>query len=297
MADLPPAALADGTVVAKAWLVRLVEAAPLAGAGDIPARELAREGPALCAAVLRALGSDAELARLGPAGDRQAAVAAVARLAGADGPAAIAAAVAALRDAIWAALSVELPRLDGATTAALAGRLAHVYDLVLQLGLTDAAGAPPPPDRSDAEAAERPWLRAIERLLAAAGEDQAPFAVLAVELDGAERVLAADPDGGAEALARVERAVRSAAPSTAVLVREPPARMWIVAPGAGRGDARALGERMVDATEGAAVHRGAPLTVSIGTAVCPDDAGDAERLAALADEGVFAARAAGLRLT
>jgi GGDEF domain-containing protein len=47
---------------------------------------------------------------------------------------------------------------------------------------------------------------------------------------------------------------------------------------------------------GAASHHGAPLAISIGLAVSPDDAIDADMLAAHADEGLFAARAAGVRL-
>jgi len=72
VADAPVGSLADGSMVAKAWLVALVEAAPLRDAGAVPAAELAAEGPALCAALLEALGSEAALDRLRPGGDRMA---------------------------------------------------------------------------------------------------------------------------------------------------------------------------------------------------------------------------------
>jgi len=42
-----------------------------------------------------------------------------------------------------------------------------------------------------------------------------------------------------------------------------------------------------------ASHRGVPLAVTIGSAVCPDDGTDAAALAARADVGLYAARAAG----
>ena len=42
--------------------------------------------------------------------------------------------------------------------------------------------------------------------------------------------------------------------------------------------------------------RGAPLRASVGIAVSPDDGTDAASLVAHADEGVFAARAAGVDL-
>src|SRR4051794_41842296 len=87
VADAPVGSLADGAVVAKAWLVALVEAAPLGAAAGVPAGALAAEGPALCAAVLEALGSDAALARLRPGGDRFALGGRAAKLAGATDPA------------------------------------------------------------------------------------------------------------------------------------------------------------------------------------------------------------------
>src|SRR4051794_41927762 len=72
VAGVPPPALADGEAVAKAWLLELVAEAPLERAAAVPVAELAARGPALCAALLAAVGSAAELERLGPRGDRPA---------------------------------------------------------------------------------------------------------------------------------------------------------------------------------------------------------------------------------
>ncbi|MCZ4492290.1 MAG: hypothetical protein JWP53_1221, partial [Conexibacter sp.] len=55
VADAPAV---DAVAVAKAWLLALVADAPLQQAGAVPAAELARGGPALCGALLAALGSD-----------------------------------------------------------------------------------------------------------------------------------------------------------------------------------------------------------------------------------------------
>ena len=54
----------DPEALAKGWLLALVADAPLARAGSVPVAELARGGPAVCAGVVAALGSDAELERL-----------------------------------------------------------------------------------------------------------------------------------------------------------------------------------------------------------------------------------------
>src|SRR4051812_13254688 len=84
VADAPVGALVDGAdEVAKAWLLELLGAAPLAAAGGVRVEELAAEGPSLCEAVARALAADAELARFSPGGDLFAAAARVGELAGA----------------------------------------------------------------------------------------------------------------------------------------------------------------------------------------------------------------------
>src|SRR6185436_13702858 len=127
VADVPPAALADGEAVAKAWLLELLAARSLAGAAEVPLADLAARGPDLCAAVLRAVGSRAGLDRLAPGGEA-APLAAAAR-----DPAAAVAAVAALRRAVWTALTA--PAGGGGTgppdpgaAAPLAERVAHVAD-------------------------------------------------------------------------------------------------------------------------------------------------------------------------
>src|SRR4051794_4897777 len=88
VADAPVAALvADAEDVAKAWLLELVAAGPLAGAAALPLDAFSREAPTLCAAVARALGDDVELARLQARGDLAAVAAGVGTLAGASDPA------------------------------------------------------------------------------------------------------------------------------------------------------------------------------------------------------------------
>jgi GGDEF domain-containing protein len=338
VADVPPEALADGVAAAKAWLLALVSAASLDAIASLPTADLAREAPPLCAAVLRATGSDRELARLVPGGDLTGLAAGTGRLAGAHTPAAAAAAVGHLRTALWEVLSPPAGRLDGAHVAALAARLAHVCDIVLQAALSEPgepAGAaapvrpaPDPGERAPTELrvastpavgeqrdpldaladvvgvrgtgsahADEPWTAAVAERIRLHRRDGRPFMVLAVEADEAERLLAADHDGeAARALARAEEAMRREVRADDVVVREHPGRLWLVAPKVDPADARVFGERLAAAvTQSASLH-GAPLTISIGVAVCPDDGTAADALVAHADEGVFAARAAGVRL-
>jgi GGDEF domain-containing protein len=72
--------------------------------------------------------------------------------------------------------------------------------------------------------------------------------------------------------------------------------MWVVAPDAGREGANALATRVADAVEHGGSSRGAALTASVGVALYPDDGRTAEELTAQAEESVYAARAAGVRV-
>jgi GGDEF domain-containing protein len=206
--------------------------------------------------------------------------------------------------------------LDAPTTAALAERLAFVCDAVAAatLGAVAPAGASASPgvvaspgaDAPPAEAAPTSgdddvasfrvrdargdWEGAVERLAAGAR----PFALLAVEVDDAPRLAAADAPGAAEALARVERAVRDELRPGDVLGREEDGRLWIVAADLGATGARALAERLADAVAAVPPLRGAALTASIGVAASPAGGADRDELTARADESLYAARAAGV---
>ncbi|MFZ0042296.1 MAG: hypothetical protein WAK93_13380, partial [Solirubrobacteraceae bacterium] len=97
VADAPiDALLPQGDELAKAWLVALLEQAPLQDAASILATELTHEGPLLCQAVLRAVADDSDLRRLEPGGTLTALAARTGALAGASGPVAISRAVDAL---------------------------------------------------------------------------------------------------------------------------------------------------------------------------------------------------------
>jgi GGDEF domain-containing protein len=312
VADVPPAAIADGVAPAKGWLLALIAARDLQDAPALPTAELARDAPKLCAAILRAVGSDTQV-DLSPLAARAGA------MSGAGSPASAVAAVGLLRGALWEALRATMGPLDAATTAALAARLAWTCDLVAAatvgaagrggersaLRVHDARVAAPGGERAagrDPAAldADRPaaggfhagvdWRAAAERLLA----DGRGFALLALEFDDVARLLAADPDGAASALARAHDAVHDELRPDDVLGREEDGRLWVVATELGASGGRALAERLADAVAAAATLRGAPLAISIGLAAAPADGADADALAAHADQALFTARAAGV---
>jgi GGDEF domain-containing protein len=308
--------------VAQRWLVALMESTPLDSASEIPVDALAQDGPVFCAAVLRAVGSDEALTALVEPG-APAPSSELMRLSGAaDGPGAVAAAEA-LRRAIREAAAAELSYADSAVLVDLGDRLAHVCAHIaataMAMPAAERRAAPPPtpvpeaeeerqeaapekePPVREAPPAERApaaeaaplWLAALERQVAGGGR----FGLLLVELDDAERLrLAEGPDAARELFARAARAVRNTVRRGDVLAHEEDGRIWLIAPDALRSGSASLGQRVAQAVEGAVASRGVPLTTSIGIALFPDDGRSGEELMAQAEEGAFAARAAGVRV-
>ncbi|HET6506615.1 MAG TPA: hypothetical protein VFG42_07490 [Baekduia sp.] len=177
VADAPTV---DAAGVAKAWLLSLVADAPLAQAGNVPAAELARGGPALCSAILAALGSDRELERLVVGADGRAPLgASAARLTGARTPAALTAGVEALRAATWRALRAELREAYPEVVADVSDRLAYVCARVVESALAE-------PVADGAGRAEGPLAEAL-----AAAPPEAPGARTAAA--GAEGIRAYAP--------------------------------------------------------------------------------------------------------
>jgi hypothetical protein len=111
--------------IAKGWLLTLLERAPLDAVASIPAADLAAEGPAVCAVFARALGNDAELDRMRPAGDLAPLVQRIPALTGAHDASETLAAVDALRACLWAA-AIEARGTRTDDLAPLAERLAEV---------------------------------------------------------------------------------------------------------------------------------------------------------------------------
>jgi GGDEF domain-containing protein len=183
-----------------------------------------------------------------------------------------------------------MPVLDAATTAALAERLAFVCDLVAAAAVSAPPrdGEPPAFRVRDTREVGADWRAAAARLLA----DGGAFVLLAVEVDDVERLLAADREAAAAALADAEDAVRAELRPGDVMEAESDCRFWVVAAGLAASGGRVLAERLADAVA-AATRRTTTLAISAGIAASPSDGTDLDELAARADEALFAARAAG----
>ena len=400
VADAPvDALLARVDDVAKGWLLAVLESAPLKDAASILAGELAREGPRICGAVVRALASDDDLRRLEAGGPLESLASRAGELVGASRVQAITEAVEALRSVIWSAVREEVSYPDADQISELAERLALVIELVrvaalrrsaegarqpgvdeyASAGLSDELGghdqlieddqvgrsdqvaeaAPPAPrdaapgegvappgaseavgneardaeigeaetreaETREAEALEAEaleaealeggapesgpetpetthrdagalWVSALDDDIAQAIHSSAPLALLLVDLDDADRVLAVEQHAEASAtFGRFAQAVRAVVRRQDILACETDTRAWIIARDTSRAGAQALGSRIAHAVGDAATWRGAPLRVSVGVAVLGEDGYDSASLIGAAEEASFAAAASGI---
>ncbi len=138
------------------------------------------------------------------------------------------------------------------------------------------------------------WISSVGRMLSRYGQDGLPFAVLLVEIvDVAHLERSETPHDLHGIVAQVESALGRGMRSTDELSRETLGRYWMLAPETNGTGARMLAERLARLVRGSATHRGVPMEVAIGIAVCPDDGTEAPALAARADLGVYSARATG----
>lgn len=322
VSGLPIADLGDGVEVAKRWLLELIGSVPLSSAKAVPAAELAREGPPLCAAMVDALGND-------PAFDlisSSAPAAEAGKLAGAEDAATTAAAVEALRIALLSAVRARLSEPSGELVAAVTDRISDISAVVLARSLgasvaqaveapiVAAAPAEPVPEPAAApttrefvpepdepinvskSAEGNPWVVAIENRIARTNSGDA-FAILTVEIDDVDRlVVSGSGREVATAIDCAERAMISALAPADALVRERVGRYWVVSPLQDRVEARELGEQLAACVSDSAAIAGAPLTASVGLSMYPRDGDEPDALAARADEGLYAARAAGIRI-
>jgi GGDEF domain-containing protein len=148
------------------------------------------------------------------------------------------------------------------------------------------------------------WIGAIGRRLERFRRDGGPFAVLLAELTGLQRLHEQEGAAAAESLAGAVEGMlaaelrgpdgRGAAGEevSRTITCERPGRYWLLAPDADRTGAHQLAERLTRAAASITTARGHRADLVIGTASCPQDGREAAALAAHADVGLYAARAA-----
>jgi GGDEF domain-containing protein len=326
--------LARGDELAKGWLLALVEDAPLGEAAAILSGDVARDGPRICDALIRAVCDEADLRRIQRDGVLEPLVCRAGELAGARTAQAAAHAVETLKDVVWSALRAELSHDDPDLLADAAERLALVTEAIraavlrrrvdgeapvgrpgrvapLRVARTEPTTASPETSRAagatragsggeadDARSTrerEPLWIDALRDEIVTAGRARSPLSLLLVELEEAERLVAVEPHGEAAAtFGRFARAVRTAVRGRDVLACETDSRVWIIARDTGRAGAHALGMRIATAVPSEESWRGGPLTVSVGIAALREDGYNAASLIDAAEQARFAAEASGI---
>jgi GGDEF domain-containing protein len=131
VADAPvDALLVRAEDLAKGWLLALIEQVALDEMPSILAADLARDGPRLCDALVRALADDTDLRRLQLGGALEPLAATVGELTGANGLEATERAIDALSAVLWSAIRAELGDPSPDQIAELAERLMRVMEEV-----------------------------------------------------------------------------------------------------------------------------------------------------------------------
>jgi GGDEF domain-containing protein len=162
------------------------------------------------------------------------------------------------------------------------------------IGLRRPQAVPEPP-APDARASEALWIGAVEDEIRRAESSEAPLSLLLVELEDAERVIAAEhPRGASATFGRFAQSLRTALRRQDILACETDTRAWIIARETGRVGATSLADRVATAVRRAEPWRGAPMTVNVGVAVLREDGRDVDALMGAAEEAKFAAAARGV---
>jgi len=140
VADAPVAALLErGEELARRWAIALIVERPLAEMPEVPLEDLAREAPGVCAQVVRAYDSEAELERIAASESSRgrAGAAPTVRLGAHDARATVEH-IEALRGVIWEATLAELDDPAARQVAELSDRLAFVCATLLAAALGEA---------------------------------------------------------------------------------------------------------------------------------------------------------------
>ena len=281
--------------LAKGWLIALVEELPLQAADRIQIPQLTVEGPRLCERMLRALADDGALSRLEPGGDAEAVAARVGEMAGSASAEVISVAVDCLRSVVWAALREEFADPSSDQLFELGERLALVCELVRRAALRAAPAETELPEIESHSAIEDIWHQLLEANVTRSLREGNALALLVVELDDVDRLLAiSSPEEVSAVLGAFDAAVWAAAGEQHGEVLSESGRAWVIASGLERGAARTLAARLAAAVRSAEPWRGAPLKAHVGVAMLGEDGEDGASMLAAAEESRFAAQSSGL---
>jgi diguanylate cyclase (GGDEF)-like protein len=294
--------------LAKAWLLRVLERAPLSDIERIPTERIVRELPDLITDIVRAVsrssaaGSSAELLTA----DAEERASRLASLSGHDAhaPADLARDIAALHSVMIAALGRELGNEEARVLVDAAERFATVF------GAIQAAAAE---ELVRERSRELEWLantdaltglynlrylqQHIRHLVGIQQRYGHAFAVLVLDINGLKRINDAHGHAaGDRMLMGVAAAVRATVRTIDTPVRMGGDEFCVLAPHQTASGGKILAYRVGAAVEQIETPDQSKVGVSIGVAACPQHGSDPELLLEMADAAMYRAKASGERV-
>jgi diguanylate cyclase (GGDEF)-like protein len=288
----------DRDILAKAWLVRLIERSSLDEIAGLPTDRIAAELPLVIADVLAAAGSGRPSELPEGAAER---VAGLAELRSGT-PASIMRDLGAVQRVVLDALRDEAADLDTDELADIAARLAEAVGAVQAAGVESLAGGQTGEQASRATIDSLTGLFNLAHLhdtlshaLALHKRYGHRFSLLVLDVNGLARVNdARGRSAGDRVLVQTALAVRHTIRSVDTAARIGDDEVCVLAPDQGAADTTNLARRLVEAVRTETALPDEPgMEVAVGVVACPEHGDDVEYLLAAADQAMYRAKAAG----
>jgi len=305
--DAPLARLAESSAeLTKAWVLAVLDRAPLSEIERMPMDQVAGELPDLVAELVASLAEDERAAAFAADAEACERIAVLVGFRGRSCPsfAEVSQDLAALQSVLTGALHGELEKLYGESLVEVLRRLASMFAVV-----SGAAGERLMEARSrelEQLASSDPltglynrrhlW-RQIEHLTAVHRRYGHPFSALVFDVVGLKGIN--DSHGhaaGDDALVAVARAAEATVRAVDTTVRLSGDEFGILAPNQTATEAALLGGRLLSAVDRLEGPEGKPLAISVGVASCPEHTEKGSELLRMADLAMYRARAVGDRI-
>ncbi|MBA3358997.1 MAG: GGDEF domain-containing protein [Thermoleophilaceae bacterium] len=288
----------DRDVLAKAWLVRLIERSSLDEIANLPTDRIAAQLPAVIADALAAAASDHPSDLPAGAAERVAGLAELRNGSSAD----ITRDLGAIQGVVLHALRDEAADFGAEELAGIAVGLAEAVSALQAAGVEGLVA------RQDDERASRATIDSLTGLFNVAHLHDSlshalalhkryghRFALLVLDINGLARVNDAHGrSAGDRVLSQAALAVRRTIRSVDTAARVGGDEVCVLAPNQGAADMTSLARRLMEAVRAETAPPGEPgMEVAVGVVACPEHGDDVEYLLAAADQAMYRAKAAG----
>jgi diguanylate cyclase (GGDEF)-like protein len=288
-------------LLAKEWLLRLIDGTPLPAVGSLPVDWIVAEAPALIGGILDALAdpSSATARALAPEERRRAEALSQLR----EGPRAaeqIPRDLAALQALLIECVRREIPEREAGDFAAAVERLAEVFGsiqgTVTRSRVEERSGAANDPLTSLPGPVQlEEWMRI---LLAEQRRYGHVFSLGLIDVDGLERINTAyGRDSGERILAAVAGVVKRQIRGVDQAFRLQEDELCVLAPHTDAAGLMPMANRMADLIEGSQASDGPRIAIAVGIVECPVDGDSTEALLRAAAEATFTAKAEGVSVS